>query len=350
MSDNSPKKVLSERAQHLLKVLIECYIDQGQPVGSRTLAQATRLELSPATIRNVMADLEDLGLVHSPHTSAGRVPTSQGYRIFVDSLLTVKPLEPAEMKRYRDYFNPDKSPQDLVESASSLLSGLSRMAGVVSLPRRDAASIRQIEFLPLSDNRVLAIIVINEHEVQNRILHTTRPYTQNELQTAANYLNSAFRGKDISSLRDTLLKEMRETRVNMDRMMGVAIDMAEQMFDAPPSGEDCIVAGQTNLMDFAELSNVDKLRQLFQVFTQKRELLLLLDQCMNAQGVQIFIGEESGYKMLDECSVVTAPYSVDGRVFGVLGVIGPTRMAYERVIPIVDITAKLLGAALNQRH
>lgn len=349
MSEITPKKVLSERAQQLLKVLVECYIQQGQPVGSQMLARVTGLDLSPATIRNVMADLEDMGLVHSPHTSAGRVPTVQGYRLFVDSLLTVAPLQSVDVDALRIQLAPDFAPHDLIESASTLLSGISRMAGVVTLPRRDQRALRQIEFLPLSEQRVLAILVVNEREVQNRVIHTGRVYSASELQQAANYLNAEFAGKDIASVRQKLLGEMQDARERMNSMMLAAIEMAEQVFPLDSAGDDYVLAGQTNLMDFAELSNVDTLRVLFQAFNQKRDLLALFDQCVRAEGVQIFIGEESGYKVLDECSVVTAPYTVNGRVLGVLGVIGPTRMAYERVIPIVDMTAKLLGAALNQR-
>jgi len=349
MSDITPKKVLSERAQHLLRVLVQCYIQEGQPVGSRMLSRVTALELSPATIRNVMADLEEMGFVHSPHTSAGRVPTVQGYRLFVDSLLTVAPLQSAEVAAIKEQLAPDLAPQDLIETASNMLSGISRMAGVVTMPRREHRALRQVEFLPLSDNRVLAILVMNEREVQNRVIHVGRTYSAAELQQAANYLNAEFVGKDIATVRQKLLQEMHDTRERMNSMMQAAIEMAEQVFPLETDNEDYVLAGQNNLMDFAELSNVDKLRVLFQAFNQKRDLLTLFDQCVRAEGVQIFIGEESGYKVLDECSVVTAPYSVNGKILGVLGVIGPTRMAYERVIPIVDMTAKLLGAALNQR-
>ncbi len=346
----SPRRALTEREQQLLKALVECYVEQGQPVGSRTLARAAGLDLSPATVRNVMADLEELGLVHSPHTSSGRVPTAQGYRLFVDSLLTVKPLDSGDLLQLKHLLDPDKTPHDLVEAASALLSAVSRMAGIVTVPRREQIALRQIEFLPLSDQRVLAILVINEHEVQNRIVHASRPFSASELQQASNYLNREFAGKDIAAVRRDLLREMRDAHAHMNRIMSAAIEMAERVFDASPPDDDYVLAGQTNLMDFAELSNVDKLRQLFEAFSRKRDLLLLLDQSLGANGVQIFIGEESGYRGLDECSLVTSPYSVDGRVLGVLGVIGPTRMAYERVIPIVDMTARLLGAALNQRH
>jgi heat-inducible transcriptional repressor len=316
-------------------------------VGSRTLAREAGLDLSPATIRNVMADLEELGFVRSPHTSAGRVPTVQGYRLFVDSLLTVQPLDLGAVERLRGSLDRVDSPQGLVHNASRLLSGVTRMAGVVTLPRRERVSLRHIEFLSLSDRRVLAIVVVNQQEVQNRILHTERDFSRAELEQAANYLNAQFAGRDLHEVRATLVAEMREAREHMDGLMASAVGMAERaLAEEEGGGPGYVLDGETNLMDFAELSDVDKLRRLFEAFNRKRDLLHILDRCVHADGVQIFIGEESGYRVLDECSVVTAPYTADGQILGVLGVIGPTRMAYERVIPIVDVTAKLLGAAL----
>ena len=345
---------LSERAQRLLKTLVERYIREGEPVGSRTLSRDSGLDLSPATIRNIMADLEDLGMVRSPHTSAGRVPTARGYRLFVDALLTVKPMNSQETQALQrellqklEIARGDS--QHLVATASSLLSGVTRMAGLVTIPRREFGAWRHVEFLPLTDNRVLAILVVNEREVQNRILEMDRPYGQAELTQFANYLNTHFAGRDVGQVRKSLLDELRRTRESMNDMMSSAIRVAEQMFAGQQPGEDYVLAGETNLMEFAELSNVEKLRQLFEAFNRKRDILHVLDQCVTAEGVQIFIGEESGYQVLDECSVVTAPYQVNDELVGVLGVIGPTRMAYERVIPIVDMTAKLLSAALNPK-
>jgi heat-inducible transcriptional repressor len=347
-TDRQPGE-LSERAQHMLRVLIDHYTRDGQPVGSRTLAREAGLHLSPATTRNVMADLEDMGFVCSPHTSAGRIPTVQGYRFFVDTLLTVKPLDDRSVARMREQLEDESPAKDLLESASNLLSGITRMAGIVSLPRLEYASFQHVEFLPLSENRVLAILVINNREVQNRIVKTDQPCSASVLQQASNYLNELFVGKDLSAVRQTLIRELRETRASMNSMMQMAIQMAEQVIDNKKQGDDYVMAGQTNLMDFRELCDVDRLRQLFEIFNHKREILHLLDQCVQAEGVQIFIGEESGYQVLDECSVVTAPYTVAERVVGVVGIIGPTRMAYERVIPIVDTTARLLGAALKSR-
>lgn len=338
---------ISERAQQLLKALTERYIREGQPVGSRTLARDAGLSLSPATIRNVMADLEELGLVSSPHTSAGRMPTVQGYRMFVDTLLTVQPLETQIVEEMKSTLDTDTLTEKLMGSASELLSDVTRMAGIVSLPRRQHAALQRVEFLPLSERKVLAILVISNKEVQNSIIDTERDYSASELQQVSSYLNEQFAGRELSEVRARLLAELRETRESLDRMMQSALEMADQVLGSAEQGDDYVLAGQTNLLDFEELSNAETMRHLFEAFNEKSHILKLLDQSVQSEGVQIFIGEESGYKMLDECSVVTAPYAVDGQVLGVLGVIGPTRMAYERVIPIVDATARILGAALN---
>lgn len=351
MSSRALDTDLSDRARHLLKVLVERYIREGQPVGSRTLSRDSGLDLSPATIRNVMADLEEMGLVVAPHTSAGRVPTPKGIRLFVDALLKVQPMSDAEIRRLQAEMDAVRTGDgDIVGSASSILSALTRMAGVVTMPRRSQAALRQVEFLPLSDKRILAILVIDEKEVQNRILHMDRDYGADELRTAANYLNEQFAGQSLASVRDKLLAELADTRETMNSMMQEAISMARQAFqtvDEP--GQGFVLAGETNLMQFAELSNVERLRSLFEAFARQRDILHLLDKCLAAESLQIFIGEESGYRMLESVSVVASPYSVEGEVVGVLGVIGPTRMAYDRIIPIVDITARLLGSALNSR-
>ncbi|MFQ5470827.1 MAG: heat-inducible transcriptional repressor HrcA [Gammaproteobacteria bacterium] len=341
---------INERSQRLLKVLIESYIRDGQPVGSRYLAKESGLDLSAATVRNVMSDLEDMGLVVSPHTSAGRVPTIKGYRMFVDSLLTVKNLDTTLFRQMQIRLDSEDSLADLAGSVSSLLSSITSMAGIVMLPRKEQFSFRQIEFMSLADNRVLVILVINDKEVQNRVIHTKRQYTSNELQKAANYLNSIFTGKSLTQVRKHLLSELRNTRESMAKEMQEAIVMAEQVFADETESQDFIMSGETNLMEYAELSRVDKLRNLFDAFNEKQQILHLLDQCINTQGMQIFIGEESGYKVLDECSMVTSTYDVDGEVVGVLGVIGPTRMAYERVIPLVDVTAKMVSSALNTKQ
>lgn len=351
MAVNSQMPALNERAQHLFKRLVEIYIRDGQPVGSRTLSKDAGLELSPATVRNVMADLEDMGLLSSPHTSAGRIPTVAGYRVFVDTLLTVHPLEGDAIKRIRSMLDPSHDREILLRSASSMLSDVTHLAGIVMLPRQESIRLRQVEFLTLSDDRVLVIMVVNDREVQNRVIHTGRRYTQSELAEASNYINSICAGKDLNAVRSELLEELRLARERMNHMMLSAIEMAEKALDEEgrPEPEEVLVAGQTNLMGYGELADMEKLRQLFEAFGHKRDILHLLDQCLSADGVQIFIGNESGYRTFEECSVVTSTYEVDGRVLGVLGVIGPTRMAYDRVIPIVDVTAKLLGAALNRQ-
>jgi len=335
--------MLDARAQKLLKTLIERYIAEGQPVGSRVLSRHSGLELSPATIRNVMADLEDMGLISSPHTSAGRMPTPRGYRFFVDSLMVVKPLEQGEISRLEGELEGDR-PQQLVNAAASLLSQLTQFAGVVMTPRRREAAFRHLEFLRLSEHRVLLIVVTPEGDVQNRILHTDRPYSSAQLIEATNFFNQNFAGQSFTSIRDRLAADLSALREDIARLMQVAVEVGE---GALQEGDALVVTGERNLLNAEDLaSNMDRLRQLFDLFEQKTSLLHLLDESQKAQGVQIYIGGESGLVPLDECSVVTAPYEVGGQVLGTLGVIGPTRMAYERVIPIVDITAKLLSNAL----
>jgi len=328
---------------------VERYIHDGQPVGSRVLSKDSDLKLSPATIRNVMADLEDLGLIHSPHTSAGRVPTVNGYRLFVDTLLTVKPLHEQELDRLHKGLDK-REDDDLLSMASKLLSDTTQMAGVVTLPRKELVCLRHIEFLPLSNTRVLVIFVTNEHEVHNRIIHTSKKFSATELLQAANYLTSIYSGKSLASVRAAVLKEMQEDQQRMNQSMLDAVSMAQLAFNKDENKEeDYVLSGQTNLMGFSELSDMDRLKGLFDAFSQKRGIIHLLDKCLAADGVQIYIGEESGYQAFEHCSLVTSSYAVNDEVVGVLGVIGPTRMAYERIIPFVDVTAKLLGAALNTK-
>lgn len=340
--------VMNERSQYLLKTLITRYIRDGQPVGSRTLSRDTELDLSSATIRNIMADLEEMGLIRSPHMSSGRVPTAQGYRVFIDSLLQINPLNSTDEALLRKQLTQVYDGQRLMEQTSTLLSEITHLVGVVMLPRRDSNTLRHVEFLSLSNKRILAILVINEREVQNRIIHPSRDYSDAELQQIANYLNTEFVGKDIKTVRKNLLRELKAAKKHIDETMKAAMEVADQIFVTEDTISDFVLSGQTNLMDVAELSNVEKLRDLFAAFNQKQDILHLLDQAIKAQGLQIFIGEESGYEVLGDCSVITSPYTLKGEILGVLGVIGPTRMAYERVIPIVDLTAKLLGSALTQ--
>ena len=348
MSSATVNSLPNERAQYLLKLLIQRFIRDGQPVGSKTLAQDSSLELSPATIRNVMADLEALGFVSSPHTSAGKVPTPRGYRLFVDTLLRYREPKDGEIRKLQKQFERQFDDSDVLHSVSSLLSTITSLAGVVTIPRGQHATLRQLEFLRLSENRVLAILVMNEREVQNRILHTDKPYSADELQRASNYINENYAGHDLLKIRECLIEDLEETRDSMNQAMHDIIAVAQSAMEGVDRTKDeFALAGETNLMDFAELSDIETLRRLFEAFSQKRFMLDLLDRSISAKGVQVFIGDESGYKILDNCSVVTAPYCVDDDTVGVLGVIGPTRMAYDRVVPIVDITARLLGTALK---
>lgn len=340
---------LNDRARHLLKVLIEGYISDGQPIGSSLLAKRSGLDLSSATIRNVMASLEDKGYIHAPHTSAGRVPTSQGYRLFVDSLINVTPLAAQECESLEVELDHGSS-SNLIHSASNILSGLTQLTGIVMAPQMDARAIRRIEFVKLSESQVLVVLVMSNNDIENRMIQIDRDVSLSELQQSSNYLNEIIVGKDLQQARNSLLEEMKQVRADMNEMMLSAIDLGEQAMSSmsDQAQEDYVVAGRTNLMDYDDLSDVAKLRQLFNAFNEKRDILGLLDRCMNADGVQIFIGRESGHEVFGDCSVVTAPYQIDESHIGVLGVIGPQRMHYDRVIPVVDITAKLLSAALNK--
>ena len=339
--------ILSERNLYLFKALVEHFISDGQPVGSRTLARDLNMDLSPATIRNIMADLEDLGLLQSPHTSAGRIPTAKGYRLFVDRMLRVDKVSQQDIHHIARELEAEHNIQLLMEKTSSMLSDITKLAGIVSLPRPEKQVLKQIEFVSMSDNRVLVILIMNDKEIQNRVIHTLKQYSVIELQEASNFLNQTYSGKDLDKIREFLLADLQKMKDDVNRSMQTAIEVAAHAFTHDGHREDFVLAGQTNLMGFAELSDVDKLKRMFESFNRKRDLLHLLEQAVNAKGLQIFIGEESGYEVLDNCSIVTSPYEVDGRILGVLGVIGPTRMDYERIIPIVDITAKMLGSALN---
>lgn len=338
--------MLSERARILLKSLIERHISDGQPVGSRALARISGLDLSPASIRNIMADLEEMGYIASPHTSAGRIPTPRGYRFFVDTLLTVKPLDSVAMHHLEGQLQPD-STSKLVTAASHMLSDLTRFAGVVKSPQRRELMFRHIEFVSLSEKRLLLIIVTPEGDVQNRILFADRAYSQSELVEAGNFLNTHYAGLNFDEIKARLQKELEELRENMSSLMTLAVEAGREAANEP--GEPFVLSGESNLLRIQDLSsNMHSLRALFEMFEQKTGILQLLDISSRGHGVQIFIGGESGLVPLDECSVVTAPYEVGGQVVGTVGVIGPTRMAYERVIPIVDVTARLLSGALSQ--
>jgi heat-inducible transcriptional repressor len=344
------KIMLDERARTLLKALVERYIDEGQPVGSRTLSRASGLELSPATIRNVMADLEELGLIASPHTSAGRVPTARGYRLFVDTMLTARPVNlaevPPEMAAAREQLHPDQ-PQRVIAQAAHLLSSLSNFVGVVTAPRK-ASVFHHIEFLRLGERRVLVIMVAPDGDVQNRVIFTVRDYSQGELVEATNYLNMHYAGLSIEDVRERLKHEIEALRGEIAALMQAAVQAGSEVL--AESTEQVVVSGERKLLDVPAFGNdMGSLRKLFDVFEQKTELMRLLDVSSRAEGVRIYIGGESHVVPFEELSVVTAPYEVDGRIVGTLGVIGPTRMAYERMIQIVDITARLVGNALSTK-
>jgi len=339
---------LNERAQHLLKALVERYISEGVPVGSRTLSQATPFSLSAATIRGVMADLEDLGLIHSPHTSAGRVPTIQGYRLFINQLLTMRNLDTRQVDLLSgELLQARGSRQQLIETASQMLSHLTRFTGLVTLPRREHTRLTRIEFIPLSGQRVLAILVMDDGEVQNRVLPVTRGYSASELRQFGALLSKLLAGQEARRVRETLLAEMDKARSDLNELMREAILLTEQALGDTPPAPDLVISGQSNLVGLGDITNLARMKRLFEAFETKRDILHLLDQVERAEGVQIFIGGESGYDPLHEYSLVTAPYREQGRVVGYLGIIGPTRMPYDQVIPLVDITARLLGEALN---
>ena len=338
--------MLDKRAQILLKTLVEHYISDGQPVGSRTLSKCSGLDLSPATIRNVMSDLEELGFIASPHTSAGRVPTQRGYRFFVDSLLTIKPLQNKEIERLAsELSSPD--PQELISATAGMLSNLTQFAGVVLIPKRKRISFRHLEFMPLSERRILVIIVTTDGTVQNRIILADKPYTASELTQASNFFNQHYTGLSFEEVQIKLHEELKQMQSDMTRLMSAALEASNKALQEDKDG--VVISGEHNLLQVDDLStNVGSLRKLFEVFERRTQLMQLMDNSQRAEGIQIFIGGESGYLPLDECSMVTAPYEAQGQVIGTLGVIGPTRMAYERLIPIVDVTAKLLSNALSK--
>jgi len=334
---------LDKRAQILLKALISHHIDDGNPVGSKTLCSTSGLDLSSASIRNIMKDLEMAGFIASPHTSAGRIPTQKGYRVFVDSLVTVQPLDDTEILSLKNNLTASDS-KDLINAAADTLSYLTKFAGIVLIPRAKKITFKHIEFLNLSKNKVLVIIITNEGSVQNRVLHTKQDYDQVTLLEATNYFNQNYMGCDINEVKNRLLTELKTMKNKMTTLMNAAIETSTN-YD---QDDNLVMTGQSNLLNTAELSqNISSIKKIIEIFNKKSALLQLLEKSHRAKGVQIFIGEESGYQALDECSIITAPYQSNSEVLGMLGVIGPTRMAYERIIPIVDITAKLLGRSIK---
>ena len=343
---------LDQRAESVLKNLVKTYIQDGQPVGSRSLSKLPDLSFSPATLRNVMSDLEEMGLIHAPHTSAGRVPTSKGYRIFVDSMISVKPLTRNVLHELSEGFSHESDPQTLLAHASDVLSDLTNFAGVVMLPGQTNTRFHQIEFLQLSDERILAILVTQDGRVQNRVLPVNKKYTPSELVEAANFFNQRYQACTLEEVRHQLLTDMQTDNDEMHRIAKTAMTMASQVINDEESEQaksEVVLSGEKNLLDVPDLCQIETLQKLFDAFKTKQDLLNLLDRSMKVNGISIFIGEESGYSALGECSVIASPYEVDGEIIGTLGVIGPTRMAYSDVMSIVDVTAKLLSSALSSR-
>ena len=340
--------MLDDRSKLLMKALVERYIADGQPVGSRTLSRASGLDLSPATIRNVMSDLEELGLIASPHTSAGRIPTARGYRLFVDTMLTVQPGASAgQFGNVVQSLAPDQ-PQKVISNAANLLSNLSQFVGIVIAPRRSSV-FHHMEFLRLSERRLLVIIVTPEGDVQNRVIFSEQDYTQSQLVEAANYLNTNYMGLGIEQVRERLKNEVESLRSEIATLMQAAVHVGGEAITE--RSDEVVISGERNLLSVSDFSaDMGHLRRAFDIFEQKAQLMRLLDIAGHAEGVRIFIGGESQVVPFEELSIVSAPYEVDGQVVGTLGVIGPTRMAYDRMIQIVDITSKLVSNALSHQH
>lgn len=334
-----------QRAQILMKTLVETYIASGQPVGSKTLLENSQLSVSPATVRNVMQDLESMGLLTAPYTSAGRIPTSQGVRLFVDQLLTVSDVEDIYLKQLQKHLGNVSETGEMLSSVSNMLSQVTQMAGLIRVPRRDVTCVKEVQFVPLTQNKVLVVLVLSDGEVQNRVIQLDSAVTREQLQQATNYVNHHFAGKELDTVRRELLKELKDDRAKMDQMMASMVEVAEKGFSGDE--DEVQVTGKSQLLNWANSGDISDLQSVFDAFAEKTQMLTLLDKCLSADGVQLFIGEESGYDVLSQCSVVGAPYSIDGQAVGVLAVVGPTRMAYDKVIPMVDITAKLISAALN---
>jgi len=341
---------LNTRQELLLKALVESFISDGQPVGSTKLSKTSDIGISSATIRNVFVDLEDLGYIYSPHKSAGRVPTELAYRMFVDKMIKVQPVNNQLLNKLKLNLTKGVERKNIVKNTNEILSNVTELTGIISLPTHKNTELKQIDFLRLSDNKILAILINKNNDVENKIISLDKEYSSSELQEAANYLNIIISGQSIRHIRKILLNELDDMRKDMNSIMSSAITFGKKLFlesEDTQKNDDLIVSGQTKLMNCKELSDIDKLKTLFEAFNEKNNILHLLDKSISSNGVKIFIGAESGYNVLDDCSIVSAPYKFDDDVIGVLGVIGPKRMAYDRVIPIVDITAKLLTEALK---
>ena len=343
---------MKDRDLILMKSLIESYVREGNPVGSKALLQSSHLSISPATVRNIMADLEKQGLLLSPHTSAGRIPTTQGLRIFVDQLIKVKNLKNETVEQLKHTLNPNLETKTILGNASSVLSEMTRMASLVQIPSKPFQRIEQIEFVALSDRKLLVVLVLQNDEIQNRIIHVDRNYSREELALMASFLNEQIVGKDLSAVKEQLLQEMIREKQRLDDITRQAIDLAAKGLDTTENhsiSQAYHISGQTNLVSMASHGQLENLENIFQAFKQKQQILGILERSMVADGVKIFIGEESGNQNLSNCSIVSAPYKLKGESIGVLAVVGPTRMQYDKVIPIVDVTAKLLSNALTQK-
>ena len=338
---------LDERTQIVFRQLIQSYTKDGLPVGSKSLAKQSGIDVSSATIRNIMHKLEKLGLVDSPHTSAGRVPTQAGYRFFIDSLLEVGELGKSAEQTLNATFSGDKTSNDLIRSASGILSQMTQLTGLISVNRPARVNVRHIEFMKLSDRRILVIMVINSDQVHNKVIQVDRDYSDLELTEAEKLLSQYLIGSDFSSAKKKLHEEIKRHKDDVNSIMASVLDVMGLVCGEDSERDSLLTSGESNLLQFAELSDINKLRDIFATFNQKRDLLHILEGCSGATGVQIFIGSESGYNVLSDCTVIGAPYRLGNDVVGVLGVIGPTRIAYEKVIPAVDLTARLLSSALN---
>ncbi len=341
--------LLSDRAQNLLKILVERYIDEGQPIGSQALSQDPRIRLSSATIRNVMSELENLGLVTSPHTSAGRIPTANGYRLFIDSLLTVQPLEKQTIECIKGDLEGQGGQEAILQTASRILSETTCLAGIVSVPKKDSMILQHIEFIPLLDRTILVVLVSNTHEINNQIINAPRSFSKSELVSAANYINHHFAGKELSSIPSLLTGALSKDRQTLDAqsLMNITLNSNTQSGD-----KALLISGEINLMEYSELidnEQFDHFKSLFRAFHQKEDALGLIQRCMTSPEVKVFIGKEYGHRAMDACSLITSPYRSNGQIIGFLGVVGPTRLPYKKVIPLVDLTAKVVSMALNQQ-
>lgn len=347
MNKKMKNKTPSDRAKRILSAIIDNYIEEGTPIGSKKLSTYNRFNLSSATIRNVMSDLEDLGFIASPHTSAGRIPTSKGYRFFIDRLLEFQPVDSNEFASIKNTVSQTKSSnKDLATNVSTILSAITQLAGIVTVPKKHKSTLKEIDFIPLSEQRVLAIVVINDSEVENKILQMKRNYSRDELQISANYLNQNYVGRSFEYIKNDLLTKLKETSALANSLMSNIINIADELL-TNQNKDEYVVTGKNQLLDFEELSDINRLKDLFDAFNEQQQLLQLLDKSMSTSNIQIFIGQESGYRIFDNCTLITAPYTNEVGSVGVLGVIGPTRIAYQRVIPIVDVTAKLLSQSLK---